>query len=358
MYFKNKKILFSNKDKGHLLFKKKLPSLWKKLKKNHQPLKHLEGNKNLFFNRTEPLFESQLKKCLLDFLPRYTQENSLRELYQRYIQNNKKNERAYLHFYNKLSAKIDILKIIELDQGKNIALAPSLVCKLFSFLTYSVELAASVILAGLAAVTRHGIKEVSDRIKVKSAKNKLNHLITDLDFIKLTSIILTKAHEPDFAHQERLDYFLDEQFLKFWSLFKKQAKIDTEITDLTVFWSTCLIEYFKELKCPLLKDNFERCIHEMLAFLSPTPPYSQTPTEINVPNQSKTFNTFTPENTFLAQLILQIAISYYLSQSMRLQTAKTSISSGSHFWQNRNNNYNQPSPAINPTFMPRLISSY
>ncbi len=338
----------------------------KNYKKNRQHLRQLEENNNLFFNRKEPLFESQLKKCLFDFLPRYTQENSLHALYQRYIQHNKNNEYAYLNFYNKLSAKVDILKIINLDQGKNIALAPSLVCKLFSFFTHSVELASSIILAGLAAVTQYGIKEVSDRIKVKNAKNKLNHLITDLNFVKLISIILTKVHEPDFAHQERLDYFLDEQFLKFWSLFKKQAKIDTEITDLTIFWSTCLVEYFKELKCPLLKDNFERCLDEMLASLNPPLLASpKTPTEINTSNQSKVSNTFNSENIFLAQLILQTVTNYYLSQLVGFHAAKVyqaSVSSGSTLWQKGNNHsrdsFNQPNPAIYPTSSPRLIVGY
>ncbi|MFZ0218840.1 MAG: hypothetical protein WAL30_01350 [Candidatus Aquirickettsiella sp.] len=323
-------------------------------------------NKNLFFNRKEPLFESQLRANLLDLLPVYTQENSLCKLYQRYIQNNKKNEQAYLHFYNRLSAKIDILKIIDLDQGKNIALAPSLVSKLLSLLTYSVELASCAILAGFAAATRYGVHEISDRNKIKSAKNKLSHLITDVNFIKLISIILTKTHERDFAHQEKLDYFLDKQFLRFWSLFKKQAKIDIEIPDLTVFWSTCLIEYFKELQCPLLKDNFERCLVDMLKTVNP--PFQAWPqklTEINAPYHSNDFNTRVPETIFLAQLILQIVASQYLNQLELIHTARirqSSVSSGSTFWKNGNNNsrehFNQSNFAINQTFMPRLIASY
>lgn len=377
MYFENNKILFSNKEKEPNFLKKRLPtisikktkkSLWQKVtKKRRQQLSNnnFEANKNLFFNDHKPLVESQLKENLLAFLPQYNAESVVHKLYQRYIQNNKINEHAYLHFYNRLSAKIDILKIIDADHGKNIALNPDIVTKVISILTYSAGLVSSAIFHAIGAVTRHGITEISDMRKIKSAKNKLNHWISDLNFIKLLSIMLTKTLEPDFAHQEKIDYFLDEQFLIFWNLFKKQAKIDTEIPDLNDFWSTCLVEYVKELKCPLLKDNFERCLNEMLTSVKlPYREYIPTLIEANQPNLSKGFSAPGQENVFLAQLILRIIISHYLTRLLEFnQTAKIQQNSptcASTFWRNGNNNYrddyNRPRPVISPTFSPGLIT--
>lgn len=379
MYSENNKILFSNKEKESALFKKKLPSylikklkkgLWKSVtKKKRQQFEQssLEKNPNLFFSDNRPLVESQLKEKLLAFLPQYTAENAIHKLYQCYIQHNKTNEHAYLHFYNKLSAKIDILKIISIDQGKNIPLNPNLVCKLIALLTYPVGLVSSAILHAVAACTRHGINEISNIRKIKSTKNKLNHCITDLNFVKLLSIILTKIHEPDFAHQEKIDYFLDEQFLIFWSLFKKQAKIGNEIPDLNDFWSTCLLEYVKELKCPLLKGNFERRLNKMLTLVNPPPQTCpQRPTEINPPKQSKDFNIPSQEDIFLAQLILQMTISYHLTKMLEFnQTAKLQKNSPafpSTLWRNGKNNSrdncNRPSSAINPIFSPRAITCH
>ena len=142
------KILFSNKEKEPNLFKKRLPyglikkskkSLWQKVtKKRRQQLKlsnSLEINKHLFLNQQLPLAESQLKDNLLAFLPEYHAENVIHKLYERFIQNNKINEHAYLHFYNRISAKVDVLKIIDADQGKNIALNSDMVSKVVSALT-------------------------------------------------------------------------------------------------------------------------------------------------------------------------------------------------------------------------------
>ena len=379
MYFENYKILFSNKEKEPNLFKKRLPyglikkskkSLWQKVtKKRRQQLKlsnSLKINKHLFLNQQLPLAESQLKDNLLAFLPEYHAENVIHKLYERFIQNNKINEHAYLHFYNRISAKVDVLKIIDGDQGKNIALNSDLVSKVVSALTHSVGLVSSVIFDVIGAVIRCGISEISDMRKIKKAKNKLNHWITDLNFIKLLSIVLTKIHEPDFAHQEKIDYFLDEKFLIFWTLFKKQAKIDTEIPDLNDFWSTCLVEYVKELKCPLLKENFERCLNEMFKLLKL--PFSEslpTLTEINQPNFSKGFNTDCQESIFLAQLVLQVIISGYLTLQAFNRTVKiqqNSSTCASKFWRNENNNfradYNRPTPAISQAFSSRLITSY
>lgn len=380
MHFENYKILFSNKEKEPNLFKKRLPyglikkskkSLWQKVtKKRRQQLKlsnSLEINKHLFLNQQIPLVESQLKENLLVFLPEYHAENVIHKLYQRFIQNNKINEHAYFHFYNRISAKIDVLKIIDADQGKNIALNPDIISKVVSALTYSVGLVSSVIFDVIGAVIRHGISEISGMRKIKKAKNKLNHWITDLNFIKLLSIVLTRIHEPDFAHQEKNDYFLDEQFLIFWTLFKKQAQIDTEIPDLNDFWSTCLVEYVKELKCPLLKDNFERCLNEMFKLLKlPFPESLPTLTEINQPNLSKGVNTDTQESIFLAQLILQVIINHYLTRLLefnhRVKIQQNSSTCASKFWCNENNNfrddYNRPTPAISQAFSPRLITSY
>ncbi|WP_342227963.1 hypothetical protein [Rickettsiella endosymbiont of Rhagonycha lignosa] len=379
MYFENSKILFSNKEKAPNLFKKRLPydlikkskkSLWQKVtKKRRQQLKlsnSLEINNHLFLNQQLPLAESQLKDNLLAFLPEYHAENVIHKLYERFIQNNKINEHAYFHFYNRISAKVDVLKIIDADQGKNIALNPDMVSKVVSALTYSVGLVSSVIFDVIGAVIRHGIGEISDMRKITKAKNKLNHWITDLNFIKLLSIVLTKIHEPDFDHQEKIDYFLDEQFLIFWTLFKKQAKIDTEIPDLNDFWSTCLVEYVKELKCPLLKDNFERCLNEMFKLLQlPFPKSLPTLTEINQPNLSKGFKTDSQESIFLAQLILQVIISGYITLqefNHKVKIQQNSSTCASKFWRNENNNfrgdYNRPTPTISQGFSSRLITSY
>jgi hypothetical protein len=371
MYFVNNKIFFSNKEKNSSLFRKKLPfnsiektrSLWKKVKKKRlqQLRKNSLARKNLFFTDHKPLAESQLKETLLAFIPQYNAENFIHILYQRYIQNNKINEHAYLHFYNRLSAKIDILKIIDTDKGKNIALNPNIVAKTISILTYSAGLVSSAIFHAIGAVTRHGINEISDMRKIKSAKNKLNHWITDLNFIKFISIMLTKILEPDFARQEKIDYFLDTQFLVFWNLFKKQAKIDTEIPDLNDFWSTCLVEYIKELKCFLLKDNFERCLNEM--FVSLKLPYRGMSTliEKNQPNISKDSSAPSQENILLAQLILQVITNHYVTWLLEFnQRVKIELNSSicaSTFWSNRNNNSYDgypPSPAI-PTFSPELL---
>ncbi len=379
MHFIDNKIIFSNKEKEPTLFKKRLPfnlikktkkSLWQKVtKKRRQQLSNnsLGINKNLFFNEHKPLVEYQLKESLLAFLPQYHAENAVHKLYQHYIQNNKVNEHAYLHFYNRLSAKIDILKIIDADHGKNIALNPDIVTKVISILTYSAGLVSSAIFHAIGAVTRHGISEISDMRKIKSAKNKLNHWITDLNFIKLLSIILTKTLEPDFAHQEKIDYFLDEQFLIFWSLFKKQAKIDTEIPDLTDFWSTCLVEYVKELKCPLLKANFEGCLNKMLASVKlPHREYMPNFTETNQPSLAKGCSAPNQENIFLAQLLLQMIISHYLTRLLEFnQIAKIQLQSAacaSTFWRYGNSNFrddfNRPSPAISSTFSPGPITCH
>jgi hypothetical protein len=382
MYFTNKKILnFLSNEKELNIFKKKLSftlikkkpkkSLWQKVsKKRRQSLNKIEENKSLFFIPKESLVESQVKESLMSLIPQYHAENSINKLYQPYIQNKNSNERAYAHFYNKLSAKIDILKIINLDQGKNIALNPNIVCKLISLLTYSAELVSSAILIGIAEATRHGVNEISDMRKIKNAKNKLNHCITDLNFIKLVSIILTKTHEPDFSHQENIDYFIDEQFLKFWSVFKKQAKLYSDSQDLNSFWSTCLFEYFKELKCPLLKDNFEHCLSEMTEILKRdanlTTQYKGNMLGMNGLNQYETSAPISQENIFFSQLILQAAALHYLTQIKQLihvsNTTASSKLAGSTFWRNEayhTTDFNQQSiPIINPTFSPGLITSY
>lgn len=382
MHFENYKVLFSNKEKEFNFFKKKSPydltkkskiSLWQKItKKRRKQLKlsnsiEIQSNKHLFLTQDISLEEPQLKKNLLTFIPEYHVENVNHKLYQFFIQNNKINEHVYFHFYNRISAKIDVLKIIDADQGKNIALNPDLISKVISALTYSAGLVSSVIFDAIGAVIRHGINEISDIRKIKSAKNKLNHWITDPNFIKLLSIVLTKIHEPDFVHQEKIDLFLDKQFLIFWALFKKQAKIDTEIPDLNDFWSTCLVEYIKELKCPLLKDNFERCLNEIFKLLKlPVPEHIPALTKANQSNLSKVVSTGSQESIFLAQLILQTVINHYLTRLMEfnhpVKIQQNSSTCASKFWRNGNNNfiddYNRSTSTINSAFLPRLITSY
>lgn len=221
-------------------------------------------NKNAFFNCPQkPSIESQLTLKFASLIPQYNIGDVIENLYQQTMQNNKLNERAYRHFYNRLSAKIEILKIIDLDQGKNIDLAANMLTKILSLFTYATELTSSAILIGLGAGSKHGMKHISDKRKVKKAKNKLNHCITDVNFIKLISILLTKMHELDFSQQENLELFIDKQFLNFWSLFKKQAKLYSDTDDLNTFWSTYLAFYLKELKCPLLIENFANFLNKI-----------------------------------------------------------------------------------------------
>ncbi len=344
-----------NRTKKTSKFKKKIKPTLSKKRLGSNLVSKSKYNENLFFSPKEPLFEIELKSTLTKVLYNYTQDNTIPEFFQ----NNKNNEKAYSYFYNELSGKIGTSTIIGLDRGKNIALAPNLVCKFFCSLTYLVELTSYTILTFLAATTRCGINKLSERRKIKSAKNKLDHLITDPNFIRLISIILTKTHESDFAHQEKLDYFVREQFLSFWTLFKRQAKIETEIPDLTTFWSTFLIEYFKALKCPLLKNNFLGCLDEMHASVNrrlQACPENLTGLNVNEANQPKNINQTITENIYLpqlilqlAQLILKIAICYLTQLIGFMHAAKmspqASVSSKSVFWQPNTKlsvNFNQP----------------
>lgn len=387
MSFENKKKLYflPREEKLNSFYKmnllgliKKYKSLWKKVsKKRRNGFSQIEKNKNLFFTPKDTLIDLHVKESLLSFMPQYEDETIVRKIYQHCIKNNRLsttqknkflNERAYFNFYNKLSAKIDILKIIDLDRGKNLALNQSLACKFISLLTSSAGFVSSPLCHVVAAATRHGISKISDRIKIENAKNKLNHCITDTNFIKIISIILTTIHEPDFYHQERLDYFLDEQFLKFWLVFKKQANIDTDAHDLNHFWSTCLFEYFKKLKCPLLKANFVHCLDKISELtkknISIPLEHTHTLPELNTSTPSIEPAAVSQGNIVLAQLIVHAVANYYLTQ-LGLHAAKLtkgSVAPELTFWNsashNVGHNFNQPNPGIHSIFTPRLIASY
>lgn len=371
--FLGKKKPVLNFRKNFIIKRKPRNSLWRqitkirKIKKFHK----FENNKFLFFNSKESLIESQLKAKLANFIAHDNTSDIIQNIYQQYIKNNKLNEYAYRHFYNKLSAKIDILKIIDLDRGKNIALVPNIVAKLLSLLTYSVELTSSAKVIGLGAVARHGINEISHGRKVKNAKNKLDHCITDINFIKLLSLCLTKMHELDFSHQERLDIFIDKQFLNFWSLFKKQAKLCSDTENLNRFWSTCLLLYFKELKCPLLKENFDNFLSKITAISSikeklacPSEAtiadyFLRSKENLNIDIKQENFTVFLP-------LALQTAtMQFYLTHAVLTQLISTANASKSihslntsGFWQNNNTTFHSMPNTLYSKPSPNLIISH
>ena len=348
-------------------------SLWRQvICKKRKPKFHQSANKNLFFNCAEMLVGDQspknelkvnpLKDKLAHLILECNQTGKVEKLYQEYIQNNKLNECAYRHFYNKLSAKIEILKIISVDKGKNIALVPNLVAKLLCFLTYSVEMASSHVLRALGAGARHGINKISEARKIRSAKNKLQHCITDHKFIRLLSILLTTMHALDIpTEQKKIDSFVDEHFLDFWSLFKKQAKLSPNTENLNGFWSTCLFIYFKELKSPLLQDNFDQCLNKMTETLKDVDYSLQLKNimEISPENYMAFFQLFTRQTATVQCYITQV-----LEQLVQAATASKSCASlpnfgiMNRFYQDNNASPCAPIPATtHAKSSPRLIAS-
>lgn len=309
------------------------------ISKKIKPKLHPFENKNLFFNLSETLVDKPLPKNELNLDPlkdklaslilKYNEGNQVENLYQEYILGNKLHERTYQSFHNKLSAKIDVLKIISVDQGKNIALVPNLVAKFLCLLTYSVEMASSHILHALGAGARHGINKISEARKIHSSKNKLAHCITDDKFINLLSILLTKMHALDISQQKDLDEFVNKHFKEFWELFKKQAKLFANTENLNSFWSTCLFIYFKELKSPALQENFVDCLNNMIETLQ----------AINYSGQLKNIIAINLENhiAFFQLFARQTAeVQCYITQVLEqlIQAANTNQSNG--FWQNNN----------------------
>jgi hypothetical protein len=340
----------------------------KKTKSELNPFK----KKKLFFNCPKMLVDDQslknelkvnpLKDKLAHLILESNETGKVEKLYQEYIQNNKLNECAYRHFYNKLSAKIDILKIISVDKGKNIALVPNLVAKLLCLLTYSVEIASSHLLSALGAGSRHGINKISEGRKIRSAKNKLQHCITDHKFIRLLSILLTTMHALDIpTEQKKIDSFVDEHFLYFWSLFKKQAKLSPNTENLNGFWSTCLFIYFKELKSPLIQNDFDQCLNKMTATLQ----------DVDYSIQLKNIMEISPENymAFFQLFTLQTAaVQCYITQVLEqlVQAANASKSCDSltsfgmmnRFYQDNNASPCSLIPPITyEKYSPRLIAA-
>ncbi len=328
--------------------KKAKNSLWRQVISKKRKLKfHQFANKNLFFNFAETLVDAQspknefrdpLKDRLDDFILECNEENKVEKLYQKYIQNNGANEHTYRCFYNKLSAKIEILKIISVDKGKNIALVPNLMAKFLCLLTYSVEIASSHVLRILGAGARHGINKISELRKIRSAENKLEHCITEHKFIKLLSILLTTMHALDIpTAQEEIASFVDKHFLSFWSLFKKQVKLSPNTENLNSFWSTCLFMYFKELKSPLLQENFDRCLNNMIGTLKDVNHLLQLKNIMEI-NQKNNYIAFF--QLFMLQIAMKAAVEYYIIQaanSTQSSDAPTNFATRNNgFWQNNN----------------------
>ena len=368
-------LLKKEKDSRFAVAKRKFRnSLWQQVisKKRKKIFNRLE-NKNLLFNFNETLVDEPLAKNELNldplkdklahFILEYNEANKVEKLYQQYILGNELNERSYRSFYNKLSAKIEVLKIISVDKGKNIALVPNLIAKLLCLLTYSVEMASSHILRTLGASARHGINKVSELRKIRSCKNKLAHCITDYKFISLLSILLTKMHTLDIPQQKNLDSFIDKHFLNFWSLFKKQAKLSPNTENLNGFWSTCLFTYFKELNSPSLQQNFEYCLNNMIETLQ----------DVNCSAQLKNIMAINPENhidflqLFTSQTTaVQGYIIHVLEQLIQAANAAQSCDSlrnfsatNNGFWQNNNAGLDALAPAARyAKFAPGLIACH
>jgi hypothetical protein len=307
---KNKSSIFNHdtEEKKPLILKRKrlirsikknkiITNLRKKIsKKRINQFKASSENRNLFFSPKFSLLETQLKEKLASVLHLYTKTNKVEEIYENHIDGTP-SEYSYRYFYNKFSGKIQTYQLIDTDQGKNFRFAPNLFTKLLGLLSYGFNfIPVPLINEGSGGLSRYALNTQSDQRKIKKTKNKLDHCITEHNFIKLLSILLTKTHEPDFSHQENINLFLEKQFKNFWSLFKKQAKKSPNTADLNTFWSECLFAYFKELKCPLLKENFynnintlfkETSMRENSANLFVTDAWQST-TSVNLPNPCTT----------------------------------------------------------------------
>lgn len=269
LILKGKRIIrYIKKNKIKENLRKKISK--KRIKKFHT----LSGNRNLFFS-TQALspLETQFKQNLTELLSIYDKTNKIEQIHANHIDEADKNSVdkkfknacSYRYFYNKLSGKIQTYQLIDTDQGTNFRFSPNIGARILNLLTYGLNfIPAPLINGGSGGLARCAINISSDQRKIKKTKNKLDHCITETNFIKLLSILLTKIHEPDFSQQENLDLFLGKQFKNFWSVFKKQVKENPNREDLGKFWSECLLTYFQELKCPLLKENCFEKIDSML----------------------------------------------------------------------------------------------
>ncbi len=273
MKFLNYKLILQQKneeiEKIPLILKnKKIKSSSRKNKKIKQRLrKKISSNRikkfdstpdttNLFFYTKPPLAEIKLKLNLSSFLRFYMKSNKTEPLYENYIKN-PTHEQAYRFFYNKLMGKIQTYQLIDTDRGENFELSSNKFTKLANLFTHLFNFIPLPILSDCTGgVMQFGFKQASEKRKIKKTKTKLNHCITDTNFIKLLSILLTRIHERDFEHQEELELFIETIFQDFWALFKSQVKKNPNKLDLNQFWSEFLVEYFKALNCPLQKEVF------------------------------------------------------------------------------------------------------
>lgn len=211
--------------------------------------------------KTDPVY-TVLKNNLSILLDFYEDTQKTDQLYKEAIlvEDPKKaarNKLAYRFFYNKLAGKLQTYQLIDTDRGENLAFSSNLATKVVATalnLVYVIPI--PIIPAVIAGAGQVALKITSDKRKIAKTKNKLDHCIPENNFIKLLSSLLTKIHEPDFKNQENIDLFLAPIFQNFWSLFKNQAKENPKRENLNEFWSGCLVEYFKRLKCPLRQENF------------------------------------------------------------------------------------------------------
>ncbi|MDQ8039387.1 MAG: hypothetical protein REH83_03170 [Rickettsiella sp.] len=262
-----------------LLKNKKIVSSTKKIKKIKSELrrkisrkriqrfdKKLE-NRNVFFYKKPSSAEIQLKNNFSILLRFYINTDKTERLYENHIENvfNERVNRAYRFFYNRLSGKIQTYQLLVTDQGNNFEISSNKFTKiavLFTYLFYFIPV--PILNESSGGATRYGLKLASEKRKIKKTKNKLDRCITDPNFIKLLSILLTIIHQSDFTHQENIELFLENIFQNFWILFKKQAKAYPNKENLINFWSEFLVTYFNDLKCPLQKENFYENVKKMI----------------------------------------------------------------------------------------------
>ena len=250
--------------------KKFKPSLrkkisYKRIKKFNSELENIK----LFFYTSPSLAEIQLNINLASFLRIYLKSNKVDLLYEKFIDDVSDESkyctyRAYHFFYNKLAGKIQTYQLIDTDQGQNFVFSKNKLAKLaslFSHLFYFIPVPTLNQCSG--GITRCGLKLASEHRKINKTKKKLHHCITDTNFIKLLSILLAKTHACDYAHQEKLELFLETRFKDFWSLFKRQAK-EQPNKNLNQFWLETFVQYFKELKCSLQKKDFYNIVKNLI----------------------------------------------------------------------------------------------
>lgn len=352
------KIPLFSKGKNSIYFRKKNKKFNKSLRKKisrkrmRKKLDMQSKNKNLFFCTKPSLLEIQLQINLASFLRLYTQNKKTELLYENAI-GTSDNEQTYRFFYNKLIGKIQTYQLIDTDQGANFEFSANKFTKFanpFTYLFYFIPI--PVFNVGAGNIARIGLKFKSDQRKIQKTKNKLRHCITETNFIKLLSILLTKIHERDIKHQENIELFLETRFKDFWTLFKQQAKKNPNKADLNQFWTELFVQYFKKLNCPYQKEDFYEAVKtlpkentksESLKNLSELQPSAIDPfiliatigllyktLETNLQQEffiihfQKLIQTYIDEINFIHTLsLLRQPTCFWPAQSTELQTAST-----------------------------------